>query len=202
MAGEGVSATVLARELRLLLVADRSDNGGAQRLGPLAGDEADAAGGSVEKDGIALLHLEDLTDQVLRGQALQHHGRALLVADALGQYDQALGRHDARFGIGALRAADIGDVVAGLDVADAGADLLDHAGCFGAEPARQRHGVEAAADIGLDIVEADRGVAHARLARAGFADGDFFPVQNFGAAGLVETDGMRHGGSPLSSDVS
>ena len=44
-------------ELALVLGADGADHGGAQRLAPLAEDEADAAGGRMHQDGVALLHL-------------------------------------------------------------------------------------------------------------------------------------------------
>jgi hypothetical protein len=36
-------------------------------------------------------------------------------------------------------------------------------------------------------------MAHARLVRTGIADGDLFPFQNLGTAGLVEADGVGHG---------
>src|SRR6185437_5583700 len=186
-------AAVIPRELRLLLAADGADHRRAERLGPLAGDEADAARGGMEQDGVALLHLEDLADEILRGETLEHHRRALLVGDALGQHDQALGRHDACLGICAERAADIGDAIADLHVGDARPDFLDDARRLGAERARQRRGIEAAPEIGLDIVEADRGMAHARLALAGLADLHLVPLQDFRAAGLVETDGVGHG---------
>ena len=34
--------------------------------------------------------------------------------------------------------------------------------------------------VGVDVVDADRGVAHARLAGAGVADGDLFPDETSG----------------------
>jgi hypothetical protein len=36
-------------------------------------------------------------------------------------------------------------------------------------------------------------MAHARLVRAGIADGDLLPFQDVGAAGLVEANGVGHG---------
>jgi hypothetical protein len=59
----------------------------AQRLGPLAGDQAHAAGGGVEQHLVAGLQAFDrqrLLQQVLRGQALEHHGRAGLEAMSSG----------------------------------------------------------------------------------------------------------------------
>jgi hypothetical protein len=39
-------------------------------------------------------------------------------------------------------------------------------------------------------------MAYLRFAWAGLADIDFLPDQDFGAAGFVKTDGMRHGITP------
>jgi len=52
--------------------------------------------------------------------------------------------------------------------------------------------------IRVDEVEADRLMAHARLAGPGFAGIDVFPAQHFGAAGLMDSDGVGHGYSPWS----
>ena len=180
-------------ERRLLVAADRADHGGAEMLRPLADDEADPAGGGVDQDGLARLHHMGAADQVPRGHALEHHRRGLLVGDAVGHRHQPVGRHHPRLGIGAERPAGIGDAVAGLEAADAGPDLLDDAGALAAEAARQRHRVEAAALIGVDVVEADRGVPEPHLAGAGLADLDLLPVQHLGAAGLLETDRLHHG---------
>ena len=122
------------RELRLLVAADGADHGGAEMLGPLAEDQADAAGRGVEQDGVAGLDLIGLADQVLRRQALQHHRRGGLVVDAVGQLQQAVGRDQPRFGIGAERRRAIGDAIAGLQVGDPGADFLDHAGASPPSP--------------------------------------------------------------------
>ena len=113
-----------------------------------------------------------------------------------GQFQQPIGRDQPRFGIGADRRVAIGDAVAGLQIGDPGAYFLDHAGRLAAEPARQLRRINAGADVDVDEVQTDRGVADARLARAGLADLDFLPDQNFGTAGLVKTDGVRHGMLP------
>jgi len=39
-------------------------------------------------------------------------------------------------------------------------------------------------------------VADARLARSGLADLDFLPAKDFGTAGSVKADGVRHENSP------
>jgi hypothetical protein len=71
-------------------------------------------------------------------------------------------------------------------------DLLDDPGGLGAEPARQRHRVEPAALIGVDVIEPDRSVLEPHLTLAGLADVDRLPFQNFGSAGLGKTDRLHH----------
>src|SRR5271169_6892831 len=187
-----VVAAVRLCELRLLVAADRADHRGAQRLRPLAGNQADAAGRAVEQNRLALPDLMDLADQIWRRQALKHDGGGLLIADAVRQRDQPVGGHDPRFGIGPQRPISIGYPVAGLDVGNAGTDLLDDAGPLGAEPARRRRRVEAGPDIGVDVIQADRGIANARLAGSGLADLDLLPLQHFGAASLLKANRMGH----------
>ena len=76
-----VIAAVGPGEGGLGVAADGADDGGTQMLGPLAGDEADTPGGRVEEDRVTTLHPVRATEQVLGGQALQHHRGSLLVAD-------------------------------------------------------------------------------------------------------------------------
>src|SRR5215831_13776110 len=47
--------------------------------------------------------------------------------------------------------------------------------------------------VGVDVVEAHRLVADQSLAGTGLRDVHVLPLQHFGTAGLVETDGVRHG---------
>ena len=84
-------------------------------------------------------------------------------------------------------------MIAGLQIGHAGSDFLDHAGRLAAQPARQLAGIGAGAIIDVYEIQSDRGVADARLPRPGLADLDLFPDQNFGAAGFVKADGVRHG---------
>jgi hypothetical protein len=58
------------------------------------------------------------------------------------------------------------------------------------------HRIDTRAVIDVDEIQADRRVADARLARTGLADLHFLPDQNFGTAGLVKANGMRHGRAP------
>jgi hypothetical protein len=115
----------------------------AARLGPLAEQQADAAGRGMEQDGVALLdpRLDGAVDQVLGGHALQHHRRRLLVAHALGHLHELRRADQALLAIGAELAA-IGDPVALLEALHLGADLDDHAGALAADRVGHRRLVE------------------------------------------------------------
>jgi hypothetical protein len=161
-------------------------------LCPLTEDQADAAGRRVEKDGVAGFDAIGLADQVLHREALQHHGRGGFVVDAVGQLEQAIGRDQARFGIGTDRRAAIGDAVAGLQIGHAGSDFLDHAGRLTAQAAGQLGRIGARAVVDVDKIQSNGGVADARLPWPRIADLDLFPDQNFGTAGFMKADGVRH----------
>ena len=95
-----VVATVRLGDLRLLLAPDRADDGSAQRLRPLASNQAYPAGRGVEEDCLELGDLVDLSDEVLHGQTFEHHRRGLLVRDTLRQRHQPVGRHHAHLAVG------------------------------------------------------------------------------------------------------
>jgi hypothetical protein len=68
-----------------------------------------------------------------------------------------------------------------------------HASCLGAETARERSGIETPSHVDIDVVQAHGSLAHACFTAAGAANGNFFPHQHFGSAGLVKADGPGHG---------
>ena len=111
----------------LLVVAHGADHGGAQLLGPLAGDEAHPAGGGVEQDGVAGLHLDGLAQQVLGGHPLEHHGRGRAIVDLGGQRHQPVGRQHPLLAVGARSPAGVGHPVAHPQAADPRAHLAHHA---------------------------------------------------------------------------
>jgi hypothetical protein len=88
------------------------DDRRAQVVQPLAGDEADAPGGGMEQDRVTGLHVIGSANEVFGGHALEHHRRALLGIDGLGQLDQPVGGDHPRLGIGTGRSAGIGNAVA------------------------------------------------------------------------------------------
>jgi hypothetical protein len=74
-------------ERGLRVTADGADDGGAQRLGPLTRNQANAASRRMEQDGVAFLDPIGLPDEVLGRHALEHHCGSLLVGDAVWQHD-------------------------------------------------------------------------------------------------------------------
>jgi hypothetical protein len=140
-------------QLCLLIIADRTDDGGAEMLRPLAQDKADAARRGMQQDGVAGFDAIGLADQILHRQALQHHRRCGLVVDAVGQFDQAFGRNQPLFGIGAERRASIGDAVARLEIGDARPDFLHHASPLAAQAARQLHRIKPRPVVNIDKVQ-------------------------------------------------
>ncbi len=179
-----------AGDLGLLGGAGGSEDarpGGAQ---PLDEQLPDPAGGGVDEHRLPSLDLGAAVDEELGGAALQHHGRGGLVADEAGERHGHVGSDDAARGVGADRTEAAADPVADGEVDDLGSDRFDDPGGLEADAARQRHGIEARAVIGVDEVDADRGVADEDLATAGIADRDLLQREHVGAAGCGETDGV------------
>jgi hypothetical protein len=78
---------------------------------------------------------------------------------------------------------------------DARPDALDDPGAFDPGRERQRLRIEAGAVIDVDEVEPDRVLAESDLAGAGLADLDRLPLQDLGAARLMDSD--RVGQQPV-----
>ena len=195
---DGVVAAVGAGELRLLVGADGADDRRADGLRPLAGDEADAAGGGVEEDGLARLHRVGAAQEILRRHALEHHRGGGLVVDALRDLDDVRGGHQADLGVGAHGRGRVGDAVADRRILHPGADRLHRARALEARRERALDGIQPRTVVGVDVVQADETVADADLAGAGVADLDLLPAHDFGAARLMGADGVAfHGFRPL-----
>ncbi len=196
---DAVRRAVRLRELALLVRPRRANRRHAERLQPLAGDEPDASGRRMKDDGVARLHLVKALDQILDGHPLEHHRGGLLGRDAVGNLHDARRRDVARFTVAAdrlqRRAARVDDAVAGLELGDAVADGFDDARRLAADAARQRDLVDAAAMVRVDVVEADRFVAHADLAGAGRREIHVLPLHDFRSTLFVNPDRFRHGSS-------
>ncbi len=128
-------------EFGLLRRTDRADCRRAEMLRPLAGDKPDTTCGSVEEDGIARLHVERASKQILGRHALEHHGRSLFVVDPVRNLHDLVGRYEARLRVGAERGRAVGDAVPCRETRDACAD-------FSTIPAASLPGVNGRAGAG------------------------------------------------------
>ena len=179
-------------ERRFLVATDRRDDPRAERRRPLQRDQADSARGRVQQDPFIALHAVAASQQEPGGQTLQRKGRTLAVGDAVGQLHDARRVHDALLGVGAGRVADVGDAVVHAQRRDALPDLEHDARGFPADAARQRHRVEPAAVVGIDEVDADRGVADADLALADASRLEVLEAQDLGSTMLMDADAAGH----------
>ncbi len=182
----------LARPLCLRCRADHRDHFRAEMLGPLHENRADSSDRRVHEQRVALAHAIGLPQQHLRGHALQHECRGLVVADALGNAHEALGRQHTRFAVRAGRVECVRDAIAGLELADAGANGLDDAGRLATEHSRELRWIQARALVDVDEVQPDRRMAHPRLTGAGLGHVDRIPAQDFRAAVGMNTHRMSH----------
>src|SRR5690606_31723280 len=140
-------------------------------------------------------------EQIFRRHPLDHHGGGLSVLDPVGDLHDLVRWQQTRLCIGTEQPG-IGDAVALAQPRHALADRLDNARGLVADDAGQLHRVEAAALIGIDVIDGDRGLPHAYLTRTGGADLDVLPAQHFGSTALVDTDRLDHLLPPVVSVVS
>src|SRR5690606_19785151 len=91
------------------------------------------------------------------------------------------------------RAGGVGDPVADLEAAHRAAQRLHLAGTLGAQAGRQRwRQVQAAAEIGVDEVQADGAVAHPHFMGAGLGGRVVAVLEHLGAAVGAELDTLGH----------
>ena len=88
-----------------------------------------------------------------------------------------------------------------VDPAYVFADIMNShdAGRFAADPARQRHLVDAAAVVGVDVVETGYFVAHPYFACARRRQIDLFPLHDLWCTLLIDSNRFRHISSSLSN---
>ena len=111
-----------------------------------------------------------------------------------GNRDQHVGRHDAHIGIGALRPDQIADAITDADVGHSRADRFDNANRIRTDAIGQLQRISAGAEIDVDEIDRDIGVADTRLPRSGLADLDCFELEDFRAADFVKADRLGHCG--------
>ena len=141
-----------ARELGLLGGSDRGEHLGAQALGDLDQEQADAAGTGVDETAAARREWIGVGGEVVGGHALERDGSGHVEVDDVGHaHDPVGGRHDGR-GVRA-RTAGPRHPVTGRETVDTGAGRHDGAGALQARDVRQRHLVEPGTLVGVDEVD-------------------------------------------------
>jgi hypothetical protein len=105
----------------------------------------------------------------------------------------ASGSLHTHFAVAAGWLAGVRRAVAHFEVRHALAHGFDHARGFHAQLERHGQGVQAAALVDVNEVQADGFVADADLTRAGFANGDVDEFHDFGTTVLVDLDCKAHG---------
>jgi hypothetical protein len=145
---------------------DRADQVHAHRARPLAGNQADAAGGRMEQDGVAGLERIGAPEQVLHGQpcsimAARSRNRSRPAAPGYA------GRHVRSLAVGAVRTRRIGHAVAWLHVVTPSPTASTTPAPSCPRPPGSGCRIQAGAVIHVDEIQADRMVAHARLAGPG-----------------------------------
>ena len=186
-------AAVGLGERGFVLGADCADDVGAEIIGPLAEDQPDAAGGSVNENVHAFVDLERAAQEVFGRHALEHHGGGLLVADIRRQFDGAIGRDDA-FGTRNRRAPPLADPVADLEVGDAGPTAMTSPApslpAINGRPTGRR--IHAHAEIGVDEIDAGRVLLDPDLSLPGRGQLNLFIGQNLGPADLMHAHRSNH----------
>src|SRR6516165_3940101 len=181
-----------ARDLGFLVRADRADHGNAERLRPLAGDQAHAARRRVVEDRFATFKRVNLSEQILRRHPLHHQGRRSAVRDTVRQGNQNVRGHDTDVRIGALWPQQVADTVTYPNVVNPRTYGLDHTHRIRAQAVRQWQRVAAGAKINVDEVDGDVGVSHARLAGPWLAHLRGLELEDLRSSGLVKADGTGH----------
>ncbi len=161
-------------------------------MAPLAQEQADPAGRGMDQDRVARHHLVGLPQQVLGGQALEHHHGADLVGDRFGQVDEEAGGDVALLRIGAERRP-VGDPVPHGEFRDFGSHRDDVARGLVAEDEGQRVRVDALALIDVDEVEADGTLPDPDLAGGGRGEVEVLDRQDLRSAELVNPNRPGHG---------
>ena len=184
-----------AHQLDVLGAGGREDLG-AEVLGELDRERADAASAGVDQHALPGLHRGDLAQRLQRGEPGERQRRGLGKADAgRAARDHALvGAHLLGEPAHAIFLEARAHLVADLPCADLGADRGDHAGDVAAEDDRQRRTADelhlAVAELEVDGVQAGGAHRDRDVARARHRGGDVLERGDAGA-----TEAMHHVGA-------
>jgi len=142
--------------------ADGADSRWRRDVLPTGRDQADAARGGMQEDGIAGFDAIGLAIRYCVVRPFSIMAAAVLSSMPSGS-SQAIRPGSARYlGIGADRRGAIGDAVAGLQIRSRRGPLQDHAGRSRRARSASR-GIKAGAVVDVDEIQADRGMADFRL---------------------------------------
>src|SRR6185295_5750286 len=189
---DGMVASVRFGDSGFVIRAYRAYYGHAQRLQPLTGDESHTARRGMKQNGFAFLYPIDSTKQIPHREPFEHHCCNFVVRYSFGHLHQAIGGNQARLRVRSRRPSGVTHAIASLDTRHAFADVFHYAGSFQADAARKRHRIQARAVIGVDEVQADRGIADPRLSVRRIAYFDIIELEDFRPASLVETYRLCH----------
>ncbi|MNM97708.1 hypothetical protein D3C81_1102200 [compost metagenome] len=187
----------------------RAHLGGVEHRAGAGGDRATEQGGTVQRHVTADRHAGVFVHQHLLGEPgqvdelrhrLVHVGQAWLFVLATLGFRRHTARQVTGHAVIAVTAehGQAGDhMVAGLDRAHFGADLLDHASGFMAQHHGARVRERTVDDVQVRVANADRFGADQHFARARFADAHFFDDQR--GSNLMEYSSFH--GSSLDNDM-
>ena len=184
-----VGAARPARERGLFRGGDGPDDrGGPEHLRHLREQQTDPARRRVNQHRVARLDGIGRMRKVVRGHALEHHGRGAEVIEVRWNRHEPRGGHD---GIFRVAPADLRPRHAFADARGWHflADRDNRAGTLVAGDKWQLAGVVAAALIIVDEVNSRRVEAHERLARAWLRHRERFQLEDFGAAEARDVEG-------------
>ena len=188
-------AAVLARDPRLLVARHGAEHARSERLRPRAQEQSHAARRRVHEHGVARAHAMRAMQQVLGRHALQHARGRRVVVDVVGQRDDLVRGHRAHVDVGARRRARVRDTIARQQVVHTLADVEhDTRRLHARHRGRLQQRIESGAHVDVDVVDADRAVPQAHLARSRRRGLERGRLQDFGSAVPRDDDAARgHG---------
>ncbi len=193
----------LAQGIALGAAAGRGDGRRANHARDLDGGEADAAGCRRNDDGFAGAEPGDLDERAVGGQVLHPCRGCLDRRLTRRRRDKRTGGDDDEIPVRPVvvqgKRRDHADRIAGGHLGDVGADRVDNAGGFIADPRRQLRRLEIlpGAEKRLGAVQADRLDPQADLAGAGLARIVLLDPQHLRSAQFMKAHELRHPALPF-----
>ncbi len=174
-------------DLRLFVGSDRGEDLGSDHLGDLDEEPADTAGGGVDETPVTGGERIRVPGEIMRRHPLEHDGGGDVVPDAVGHGDGLICRDRDELGVGAdgeRPRHSIPDVMP-IDTVAEGNDLP---GPFETRHEGQLHGIEPAAVVRVDVVEAGPCDPDQDLAGSWCRIGELAELQDIGPAGRGDDD--------------